>query len=138
MNQVTLYGNIGRIEDLRYTGTGKAVINLSIATNEDFYANGEKKKKTEWHNLVAWGNIAEVLAKMKKGDSLLVIGKNQTSSWDAKDGSKRYKTEVVVLHAGLPLSETHKNERSETHGRGQMQDPQTDAPAAEPDNDLPF
>jgi single-strand DNA-binding protein len=95
LNQVTLLGNLTRDPELRVTPEGTSVINLSMATNRQWIADGEKKEFTEYHNIVFWGKPAEILSQyIFKGSKLLVQGRLQTRSYE-KDGVKRYKTEIV-------------------------------------------
>ena len=99
VNKVILVGRLGKDPDVKYTGSGKAVANFSIATDESYKnKDGEKVKKTEWHNLVVWGPSVEnfVQKYLHKGDLVYVEGKLQTRSWDDKDGNKKYTTEINV------------------------------------------
>jgi len=95
MNKVILLGNLGADPELRYTGSGVAVLSFRVATKETWTdKNREHQERTEWHNVVVWGNRAEGLSKhLAKGASVLVEGGLRTSSYE-KDGQKRYKTEV--------------------------------------------
>lgn len=91
LNKVMLIGRLGKDPELKYTPSSKPVLELSLATTEKF----KDKEETEWHTVVFWNKQAEVLAKyLQKGSLLYVEGKNKTRSWE-KDGSKRYKTEVL-------------------------------------------
>ena len=97
-NKVILIGNLGRDPELRYTTSGEAVANFSLATAETYKdENGKKIEKVEWHRIVAFGNKAEVIAQYaKKGKKLYIEGKLQTRDWTDKDGIKRYTTEILV------------------------------------------
>ena len=97
-NKVVLVGHLGDDPDLKFTTSGSAVVNLSLATNESWKsADGEIKEKTEWHRVVVFGKRAEIAGEwLKKGQMLLVEGKLQTRCWEPEDGSaKRYSTEVI-------------------------------------------
>jgi single-strand DNA-binding protein len=99
VNRVILVGRLGKDPEVRFTQGGKAVANLSIATDESYKNNdGEKVKKTEWHSIVVWGNSVEnfVQKYLHKGDMVYVEGKLQTRTWDDKDGNKKYTTEINV------------------------------------------
>ena len=100
VNKVILIGNIGKDPDVKYTNSGTAVAKFSIATNERFKSktSGEWEEKTEWHSLIAWAKLAEVIKEYApKGTKVYIEGKLQTSSWDdKKTGDKKYKTEIVV------------------------------------------
>lgn len=106
INRVTLLGNLGADPELRYTQGGTAVLNIRIATPERFNGkDGQWTERTEWHNVVIWGKRGEALANiLRKGSSVLVEGTLRTTSYDAKDGGKRYKTAVnatnVILCGG--------------------------------------
>jgi single-strand DNA-binding protein len=98
-NRVQLIGNLGSNPEVKELEGGKKVVRFSLATN-DAYKNeqGEKVKETIWHNLVAWGKTAESVGRLlKKGSELVVEGKLVTRSYQDKDGTKRYITEVIVL-----------------------------------------
>ena len=92
VNRAILIGNLGKDPELRYTNSGKAVASFSLATSEKYKdSNGEKKTVTEWHNLVAWGQLAEICSKyLSKGKQIYVEGKIQNRSYNDKDGNKRY------------------------------------------------
>jgi single-strand DNA-binding protein len=96
MNKVLLLGNLGADPELRMTQGGQAVLKIRMATSETYFdRNKVKQERTEWHAVVVWGKRAEGLAKiLEKGSRILVEGGLRTSSWDDKDGVKRYKTEV--------------------------------------------
>jgi len=97
-NSVQLIGHIGNTPEINTLENGNKVAKLSIATNETYKnKEGEKITQTEWHNLVAWNGVAEIIEKFApKGKEIAIEGKLTTRSWDDKDGAKRYKTEIVV------------------------------------------
>ena len=98
VNKVILIGNLGQDPELRYTPGGAAVTNFSVATNEVWKDNdGNKQERTEWHRVVLWRKLAEIAGEyLKKGSKVYIEGRLQTRSWEDKDGSKRYTTEVVA------------------------------------------
>jgi len=99
INKVILIGRLGRDPEIRYTPNGDAVANFSIATSENWKDKntGEKKEKTEWHRLVAFRRLAEIIGEyLTKGSQIYIEGKLQTREWDDKEGVKRYTTEIVV------------------------------------------
>jgi single-strand DNA-binding protein len=98
LNMVFLMGNLTRDPELRYTPNGQAVTNFTIATNRVWKdAEGEQKDSAEFTDVVVWGKIAENVANyLKKGRRAHIIGRLQTRSWEAQDGSKKYKTEVIA------------------------------------------
>lgn len=99
VNKAVLVGRIGKDVELRYTQTGMAVANFTLATNESFKGkDGERQERTEWHRIVAWGKQAEFCANyLGKGRQIYVEGRIQTREWDDKDtGQKRRATEIVA------------------------------------------
>jgi len=98
MNRVILVGRLGRDPEVRYTNSGDAVANLSLATSETWKdKNGERQERTEWHRIVVFRNRAEFAKEyLSKGRMLAIEGKLRTRSWDDKSGNKRYTTEIVA------------------------------------------
>ena len=99
LNRVFLYGNLTRDPELKALPSGGSVANFGLATNRTYKdKNGQKQEATEFHNLVAFGRTAEVIAQyVKKGRPLFVEGRLQTRSWDDKEGGKKnYRTEIIV------------------------------------------
>jgi single-strand DNA-binding protein len=96
LNRVMLLGNLGADPELRYTQSGQAVLNMRIATTESYLdKNKVRQERTDWHNVVLWGKRGEALAKfLTKGSTVFIEGGLRTSSYDDKDGNKRYKTEI--------------------------------------------
>ena len=98
LNKVQIIGNLGADPDVRYTAAGDAVVNLSVATDEGYKKkDGTQVDKTEWHRVVAYGKLAEIMEKyLKKGSKVYVEGKIQTKKWQDKSGQDRYTTDCVV------------------------------------------
>jgi single-strand DNA-binding protein len=99
INKVILIGNLGKDPEVKYMPSGDAVANITLATSESWIdkSSGEKKEKTEWHRVVFFGKLAEVVGQyLKKGSKVYVEGKLQTRKWQGQDGQDRYTTEVVV------------------------------------------
>jgi len=98
INKVILIGRLGKDPEMRFTPSGKAVTNFTLATNENWTdQGGERQERTEWHRIVTWGKLAENCAKLlSKGKQVYVEGRLQTRSWDDRDGNKRYTTEIVA------------------------------------------
>jgi len=103
LNRVLLLGNLGADPELRVTGGGQAVLKLRLATSETYFdRNKVRQERTEWHNVVIWGKRAEALSKfLTKGSRLFVEGGLRTSSYDDREGIKRYRTEVVAQNVIL-------------------------------------
>lgn len=97
VNKVILVGNLGRDPETRYMPDGGAVVNASIATTETWKDKaGGKQEKTEWHRVVFFGKLGEVVAEfLKKGSQVYVEGRLETKEWE-KDGVKRYTTQIVA------------------------------------------
>ena len=97
-NKVQLIGNLGKNPEIKTTDSGKKLVRLSVATNEMFTnSKGEKVKETQWHNLVAWGKMADVAEKyLSKGSEIAIEGKLITKDYVDKEGNKKYSTEIQV------------------------------------------
>ena len=99
INKVILIGNLGNDPEVRYTPSGDAVANFSIATSEEWKDKntGEKKERTEWHRIVAWRRLGEICGEyLSKGRQVYVEGRIQTNTWEDKEGNKRYTTEILA------------------------------------------
>ena len=97
VNKAIILGRLGSDPELTYTPSGTANCKIGVATSKKFKdKSGEKKERTDWHNLVFWGKKAEIFQQyVRKGDMIYVEGELQTQTWE-KDGHKNYKTEIVV------------------------------------------
>jgi single-strand DNA-binding protein len=98
VNKVILVGRLGRDPETRYTGSGQAVANFSLATDESYKdRNGERQKRTEWHKIVVWGKQAEIAQQyLKKGSLIFIEGRIQSREWQDKEGQKRTSFEIVA------------------------------------------
>lgn len=99
VNKVILVGNLGKDPEVKYTPSGVPVAKFSLATNERYKDKaGEWQDRTEWHNIVAWQRLAEIVGEyVKKGSKIYIEGRLQTSSWeDKQSGEKKYRTEIVA------------------------------------------
>src|SRR5690349_24264735 len=98
VNKVILVGRLGRDPETRYTGSGQAVANFSVATDESYKdRNGERQKRTEWHKIVVWGKQAEIAQQyLKKGSLIFIEGRIQSREWQDKEGQKRTSFEIVA------------------------------------------
>lgn len=145
VNKVILVGRLGQEPELNYTDSGTAVCNMRMATG-DSYTNrdGERVDTTEWHDVVAWGKLAEICGEyLDKGRQVYVEGSLQTRSWEDRDGNTRYTTEVkardVIFLSGGDQKQgrTQQAQGSSSPKRagstGQPGDEQF-----QPDDDLPF
>jgi len=99
VNKVILVGNLGRDPEMKYTASGAAIANITVATSESWNdkQTGEKVEKTEWHRVVAFQRLAEIMGEyLRKGSQVYIEGKLQTRKWQDQNGQDRYSTEVVA------------------------------------------
>lgn len=99
VNKVILVGNCGKDPETRYTPSGSAVTNVSIATSEQWTdkQSGQKQERTEWHNVVFFNRLAEIAGEyLRKGSQIYVEGQLRTRKWQDKSGQDRYTTEIVA------------------------------------------
>lgn len=98
LNKVQLIGRLGQDPELKYTQSGTAVVSFSVATGSKWKdQEGNWQEKTEWHNLKAWRNLAEIISNyLKKGSKVYIEGRLETSNWEDENKKKHYKTEIVV------------------------------------------
>lgn len=135
VNKVILIGRLGRDPEVRYTPSGKAVANFSIATSEQWTnKEGTKTEQTEWHRIVAWGRTGEVCGEyLKKGSLVYIEGRLQTRSWEDREGVKKFTTEVVAQVMQM-LGGIGKEGRA-----GAAEDRFTvEEPVMVPEDDIPF
>jgi single-strand DNA-binding protein len=143
VNKVILVGRLGKDPEVRYTPSGSAVANFSVATSENWKdKGGEKQERTEWHNIVVWGKLAEICGQyLNKGKLVYLEGRLQTREWDDRDGVKRKTTEIVASEmvmlgskgeggggGGAPRENT----------RQPVQSPERTADVGITDDDIPF
>ena len=99
VNKVILVGNLGKDPDVKYTASGAAITNITVATSESWNdkQTGEKQEKTEWHRVVFFRRLAEVAGEyLRKGSQVYIEGKLQTRKWQDQNGQDRYTTEIVA------------------------------------------
>lgn len=140
LNKVMLLGNLGADPELKMTNGGQAVLKMRLATAESYLdRNKVRQEKTEWHSVVLWGKRAEALSKfLSKGARLFVEGNIRTTSYDDRDGVKRYKTEINALNVILCGSA-----RGGGGSRSEPRDSEPDTSGAsdrydEDNSDIPF
>lgn len=137
VNKVILIGNTGQDPELRYTGSGAAVANISLATTEKWKDrdSGDMQERTEWHRCVAFGRTAEIIGEyVTKGTPLYVEGKLQTRKWQDRDGNDRWTTEIVIREMQM-LGSRGDRQRDD---RPQQSEPGVAPPPADFDDDIPF
>jgi single-strand DNA-binding protein len=139
VNKVILVGNVGQDPEVKYTASGVPVAKLSLATNERFKDKTDAwQDRTEWHTVVAWQRLAEIVGEyVRKGAKLYIEGKLQTSTWeDKQSGERKYRTEIVARDVVLLGSRDSGEEgRPETPGEESNIDPAVSVVA---DSDIPF
>lgn len=98
LNKVMIIGRLGRDPEMRYTPSGRPVTSFSVATNRSWVnSEGERRDDTEWFNVIAWGNLAEICKQyLTKGQQVYVEGRLQTRGWEDDSGKKYYRTELVA------------------------------------------
>lgn len=164
VNKVILVGNIGADPEIRYMPNGNAVANVTLATSESWKdkQTGQQQERTEWHRVVFFGRLADVVAEyVKKGSQIYVEGSMRTRKWQAQDGQDRYTTEVVVdINGEMQLLGGNRNRQDDGQQQAQSQQrpashatqrppqrPQQSAPQPAPqpapdydsfDDDIPF
>jgi single-strand DNA-binding protein len=121
LNKVMLIGRLGKDPETKYTAGGDMVANFSIATDEKWTKDGESHEKTEWHRIVAWRKLAEIVQKYtRKGSQIYIEGKIRTREWEDREGNKRYTTEInadrIVLLVSKNNGETQESQQTpESH-----------------------
>jgi single-strand DNA-binding protein len=120
VNRVILIGRLGKDPEVRATPSGSNVAKFTIATDERYTdRNGERQERTEWHNIVAWGKLAEICGQyLKKGKLVYIDGSIRTDSWDDKEsGQKKYRTEIIANNMQM-LDRRGEDEGGSSYGGG--------------------
>jgi single-strand DNA-binding protein len=114
LNKSLIYGNITKDPELKSLQSGASVCSFSVATNRTWIGkDGKKQEESQFHNIVCFGKTAENVAQyMRKGSPILIEGRIQTRSWEAKDGSKRYTTEIVAEQVQFGPKKVDRNDDS--------------------------
>ncbi len=118
VNKVTLIGNLGADPEIRYTANGSAVANVRLATAESWRdkETGDQQERTEWHRVVFFSRLAEIVGEyLKKGAQVYIEGRLQTRKWQDRDGNDRYTTEIVANE--MQMLGGRSSGRSEDEGR---------------------
>src|SRR2546429_6403351 len=137
VNKVILIGNLGKDPEVRFTQTGSAVANFSIATSEQWNdRDGKRQERTEWHNIVVWGKQAETCGQyLAKGRQVYVEGSIRTRQYDDKEGNRRYITEVVAQRVQFLGGGGRRAEAPRSAAAAE--EPPAGPPAAAADDDIP-
>jgi single-strand DNA-binding protein len=141
LNRSTILGNITRDPESRTTGSGQGVVSFSVATSRRWkdQTSGELKEATEFHNVVAWGKLAQTVGSYcHKGSKVYVEGRLQTRSWDNPEGKKQYRTEIVADN--VILLDSKSGGAAPSSATGPDSSPMPAAPTEEEINieDIPF
>lgn len=144
VNKVILVGNCGQDPETKYSASGAAITNLSLATSEQWKdkQTGQQQEKTEWHRVVFFNRLAEIAGEyLRKGSRVYIEGKLQTRKWKDQNGQDRYTTEIVANEMQMLDSKQGESAASSSQGAGQAQPNQ--APPPPPamdsfDDDIPF
>lgn len=134
LNRVMLIGNVTRDPNTRFTPNGTAVSSFGLATNRTWTPSdgGEKQERVEFHNIVAWGKLAEICGNIvHKGDKIFVEGRLQTREWKTEDGQPRRVTEVVIEDMMLLYTRGNSNESNNSSSADEGDDDQV-APTSKP------
>jgi single-strand DNA-binding protein len=144
VNKVILVGRLGKDPEIRSIPSGTSVAKFSLATDERFTdKSGEKQERTEWHNIVAWGKLAEICGQyLRKGKLVYIEGSIRTDSWDDKEtGVKKYRTEIIANTMQM-LDKKGDDEGGGYSGGGGYRKPASGGapagPAIEDDDEVPF
>ena len=135
LNKVQIIGHLGREPEMRYTPSGRPVTTFTVAVSRSWNTvDGERHNETEWFNVVAWGNLAEICKQyLTKGQQVYIEGRLQTRRWDDKEGQKHTSVEIVASEMiMLDRRESNNNQSQETDAAA----PETNADAAE--DEFPF
>lgn len=138
LNKVQLIGHLGKDPEIRHLENGNTVAQFSIATSEKFKdKSGDVKEKTEWHNIVIWGKLAEVAEKyLRKGGQLYVDGKITYRQWTDKEGAKKTTTEIIASSFIMLDSKSNDDKKNKKAEEESLNTDQVPAPG--PEDDLPF
>lgn len=139
VNRVILVGNVGKDPEIRSTNDGREIANLTIATSGSWRdkSSGEKREKTEWHRVVAFGNVVNVIKNyVKKGSKLYIEGQLQTNKWTDNNGQDRYSTEIVLQGYNSNLTMLgSRNASGGDNSQGGYQEPDN---SHDVDDEIPF
>ena len=143
INKVILVGNLGQDPEIRYMPNGNAVANFSVATSESWKdkQTGENRDKTEWHRIVVFGKLAEIVGEyVKKGTQVYLEGQLQTRKWQDQSGQDHYTTEVVINSLGgtMQILGSRQNDGEQKQKAQPAQAQVQEAPPTDFDDDIPF
>lgn len=149
INKVIIIGNLGRDPDLRYSPDEAAIANIAVATTSSWKDknSGEKRQETEWHRVVAYGRLAEIMGEyLKKGRPVYIEGRLKTRKWQNKEGIDQYTTEIIADQMKMlggrddadPATADHQQAAQRPQQRQAPQQSQSAGNLADMDDDIPF
>jgi len=144
VNKVILVGNLGKDPEIRYMPSGGAAANITIATSEQWKdkQTGEQKDRTEWHRVVFFGRLAEIVGEyLKKGSQVYVEGSLRTNKWQDKSGNDRYTTEIIANEMQMLGSRSGGSTSYQPNNSAPQSQSQSAPAATAPDtfdDDIPF
>ena len=144
VNKVILVGRLGKDPEIRSTPSGTSVAKFSLATDDRYTDKaGEKQERTEWHNIVAWGKLAEICGQyLRKGKLVYIEGKIRTDSWEDKETKqKRYRTEIIA--DGMQMLDRKGDDEGGSSNGGSYTNSRKSTPSSSPgpdmdDDEVPF
>lgn len=145
VNKVIIIGHLGKAPEVRYAASGDAIANVAVATSETWKdKNGEKQERTEWHRVVFYRKLAEIVGEyLDKGSLVYIEGKLQTRKWQNKDGVDQYTTEIIADKMQM-MGGKHQGESAPRQAQQQAPAQSAGAPAQrgnsfeDMDDDIPF
>jgi single-strand DNA-binding protein len=137
VNKAILIGRLGADPVKRYTSSGSPVVSFRIATSESWTnREGEREERTEWHQIVAWGKLADICDQyLNKGKMVYIEGRIQTREWEDRDGNRRWTTEIIANQMQMLSSRSEDSQRTESLGDIPPPPPE---PMTDSDDDIPF
>lgn len=136
LNKVMIIGHLGRDPEMRYTPSGRPVTTFSVATSRSWNTvDGERHQETEWFNVVAWGNLAEICKQyLAKGQQVYIEGRLQTRKWEDKEGNKHSSVEIVASEMMML------GDRRDSSGNNHQVSEENEAPEAQSsdEDEFPF
>ena len=138
INKVILVGTLGNDPETKYMPSGGAVVKISIATNETWTDKntGQKQERTEWHRIVAFNRLAEIMGQyLRKGSQVYIEGKLRTNKWQDQSGQDRYTTEIVASE--MQMLGSRSSGTDDFYGNNQPQQPQQAMPNQQPQQTMP-
>ena len=136
LNKVMIIGHLGRDPEMRYTPSGRPVTTFTVATSRSWNTvDGERHQETEWFNVVAWGNLAEICKQyLTKGQQVYIEGRLQTRHWEDKEGNKHSSIEIVANEM-MMLGDRRDSNTAEKHAGESAEEPE---PPSADEDEFPF